>query len=116
MIGQEPKLSSTVHTLFSPAKINIGLSIVGRRADGKHELQSLFWPLSWGDDIELRRSKRLTVSTVWAEEPSSPTLLPSQESNLVYRALTGLPDKNRNWEITIRKKIPIGAGFGGGSS
>ncbi|RUM60653.1 MAG: 4-(cytidine 5'-diphospho)-2-C-methyl-D-erythritol kinase [Persephonella sp.] len=98
--------------LFSPAKINLGLWIVGKRPDGYHNIFTIYHTVDFGDKIYLKKTTRLRVST------SSP-IVPNDEENIVYKALkkfeefTGIePD----YEVFIEKNIPVGGGLGGGSS
>jgi 4-diphosphocytidyl-2-C-methyl-D-erythritol kinase len=109
--------ASTIH-IKSPAKINLGLRIVGRRADGFHSLESLFWPIDFCDDIFLKKSSRNSVETFWG--PAAPFCdqpLPSAQNNLVTRVLKFLPEPDAaGLTILIRKQIPLGSGLGGGSS
>jgi 4-diphosphocytidyl-2-C-methyl-D-erythritol kinase len=105
-----------VHKLFSPAKVNIGLSIVGRRPNGYHELQSLFWPLNFGDEIEISLDRTSTVKAEWdLSSTNIASVLPQGEENIVGRIFKKYPFKNK-YKILLRKNIPLGAGLGGGSS
>ena len=99
------------------AKINLRLDILGKRADGYHELRTIFQTLSLHDDIRLRTSKRPGISliiqgnTALASEPV--------QKNLVYRAVDAVKRKLKigaGVEIQLRKRIPAGGGLGGGSS
>ena len=102
--------------LFSPAKINLGLSIVGRRTDGFHLLESLFWPLNFGDSIEISNGDG-RVRTQW--DPMAPLQLtspPAQSENIVTKVLGSISGFQNDLDITIFKKIPMGGGLGGGSS
>ena len=107
----------------APAKINLSLRVVGRRADGYHLLDTIMVPVSLYDDIELLKLRR------GAEQKKNPAqliklrcdhpLVPDGEQNLAYRAARLLLDKAKSRqpiEIRIRKRIPVGAGLGGGSS
>ena len=96
----------------SPCKINLLLNILGKRADGFHELETVMQPINLCDRLEFERADsgvRLTCS-----DP----LLPTNGKNLVHRAATlflktaGLQDGVR---IHLDKKIPVAAGLGGGS-
>src|SRR3984885_9271677 len=103
------------YQLRAPAKINLGLSVVGRRADGYHELQSLFWPIDLEDELILTPAPENRIHTFWDDDAAFPyTPLPSTKNNLALRAteevLTG------KWSLQLRKRIPIGGGLGGGSS
>ncbi len=102
---------------FPNAKINLGLNIVSRRSDGYHNLETIFYPIDLKDGLEIIESNseekyRLYQTGVNLEgEPSN---------NLVIKALdlirahtkTNIP----NIDIHLLKKIPTGAGLGGGSS
>lgn len=97
----------------APAKINLFLHIVGRRADGYHLLQTAFRMLDWGDEITLRRrDDGLIVRTT--EVPGVPA-----DSDLVVRAARALQAATGSRfgaEIGVLKRIPMGGGLGGGSS
>lgn len=98
--------------ILAPAKINIGLALLGRRDDGYHELRTLFQAVSLYDRLRLRRARR----GVRVLCPSLPGL---GEGNLAHRAAalffekTGLSGGVR---IDLQKRIPAGGGLGGGSS
>lgn len=91
--------------LLSPAKLNLGLWIVGRRPDGYHLLESLFWPIDLFDEIEIEPSPTNLV----AIENVDP------RDNTVFKLLEQNP-KLGKWAVSIKKRIPMGAGLGGGSS
>ena len=100
-------------SLRSPAKLNLFLHIVGRRADGYHLLQSVFQLIDWCDTIHL---KRISENEVRRINPI-PGVLPEQD--LVVRAANLLKDFCKievGVEINLHKEIPMGAGMGGGSS
>jgi 4-diphosphocytidyl-2-C-methyl-D-erythritol kinase len=94
------------------AKINLGLSILGRRPDGYHEIQTIFQTISLCDELEFRTSSRLELSC--ENLPDTP-----KEENLIWKAAASLAAKTAGTQgasITLRKRIPSGAGLGGGSS
>jgi 4-diphosphocytidyl-2-C-methyl-D-erythritol kinase len=107
----------------APAKINLSLRVVGRRADGYHLLDTIIVPVSLYDEIEIRKV-RLPAKNKKLAPPSIKVickhpLVPSDENNLAYRAARLLLEKAKSEqpiEIRIRKRIPVGAGLGGGSS
>ena len=100
-------------TLRSPAKLNLFLHIVGRRADGYHLLQSVFQLIDWCDTIHLKlipQNEIRRIDPIAGVEP---------ENDLVVRAAKLLKDFcqiESGVEIGLQKEIPIGAGMGGGSS
>lgn len=101
--------------LSSPAKVNLSLAITGRREDGYHELVSLVAPLEFGDLVEVRVSGKKGGITLECEEPG----IPADASNLAYWAAERFREAFRIEEaldIRIEKRIPAGAGLGGGSS
>ena len=104
--------------LTAPAKINLGLSIVGRRLDGYHLLESLFWPINLADEIQIEFSERFAVETFWADDAATTEqVLPDETENLAYKAMMRVfPGSLPKWRIRIRKHIPLGGGLGGGSS
>ena len=100
-------------SLRSPAKLNLFLHIVGRRADGYHLLQSVFQLIDWCDTIHL---KSIAENEVRCINPI-PGLPPEQD--LVVRAANLLKEFCKiesGVEINLHKEIPMGAGMGGGSS
>ena len=100
-------------SLRSPAKLNLFLHIVGRRADGYHLLQSVFQLIDWCDTIHL---KSIAENEVRRINPI-PGVPPEQD--LVVRAANLLKEFCKieaGVEINLHKEIPMGAGMGGGSS
>ena len=100
-------------TLRSPAKLNLFLHIIGRRADGYHLLQSVFQLIDWCDTIYLKRISENAVRRI------NPIPGVSPEEDLVVRAANLLKEfckVNVGVEIDLKKEIPMGAGMGGGSS
>ncbi len=97
----------------APAKINIGLHILSKREDGYHNLETLFYPLSnLYDTLYITKSD----SPVYTCSDKS---LKTDSSNLIVKAVLLLEKVfNRKFPVTIRleKRIPMGAGLGGGSS
>ena len=100
--------------IAAPAKINLWLRVLGRREDGFHEIESLFLPLDLADRLKIER----TDSPDMAFSCDDPAL-PAGEDNLVvkaarlFRERTGVTGGVR---ILLEKRIPQGAGLGGGSS
>jgi 4-diphosphocytidyl-2-C-methyl-D-erythritol kinase len=95
------------------AKINLGLQIVGKREDGYHDIETVFHPVNLFDTIELE-----ACGHEIAIESSDPNLA-SDESNLCWKAADTIrKDVNVTCgvKIHIDKRIPTGAGLGGGSS
>lgn len=100
-------------SIFSPAKINLGLSIIGRDSKQYHLIESVFLPLDFGDEISIAPASETSVSMSWHPEAPIPSELPTEKENLVSRLLPHIPG---HWRVGITKKIPLGAGLGGGSS
>ena len=102
----------------APGKINLGLRVVGRRADGYHELVSLFAPLDFGDEVEVAVSESTSLELEIKLEGTS-RAVPSDATNLAYRAAKAFAEAaglNCRIELRIEKRLPVGAGLGGGSS
>jgi 4-diphosphocytidyl-2-C-methyl-D-erythritol kinase len=100
-------------TLPSPAKLNLFLHILDRREDGYHNLQTLFQILDYGDQLSFSVNKQPEINLISAIEDVAP------QDNLVFKAARALQQAtNCRWgcEIQLDKKIPMGAGLGGGSS
>ncbi len=100
--------------LESPAKINLRLEILRRREDGYHEIRTIFQKISLSDKLlfTLKKKKGIFITT---NQPN----LPVGKRNLVYRAAQFMVERTGfqgGIYIQIEKKIPLGAGLGGGSS
>ena len=104
--------------VFASAKVNLGLRVLGTRADGFHALDSVVALLGFGDDVELEPAETTTLETV--DDGVGLGALPTDiERNLAVRAVrllereVGRPLPTR---IRIVKRIPLGGGLGGGST
>jgi 4-diphosphocytidyl-2-C-methyl-D-erythritol kinase len=100
-------------TVFSPAKLNLYLRVIRRLPDGYHELVTLFQRISLGDTLRL--AKRRQGLSLRCDVPG----LSCGPDNLISRAYDLLKERFPHLggvRIFLRKKIPIGAGLGGGSS
>ncbi|MFY2762454.1 4-(cytidine 5'-diphospho)-2-C-methyl-D-erythritol kinase [Arenimonas sp. MALMAid1274] len=98
----------------APAKINLFLRILGRRPDGYHDLQTVFQLLDWGDTVHLRPRPDGRVHRVQAQGYTVP-----EDQDLVVRAarlLASAGNTSQGVDISVEKRIPLGGGFGGGSS
>jgi 4-diphosphocytidyl-2-C-methyl-D-erythritol kinase len=107
-------MSRPIITLPAFAKINLSLRVLGKRADGYHEIDTVFQTISLHDTIALTVTDSPEI--VFSCDDRS---LPTSADNLVYRAARALqacfaPDKGAH--IRLAKRIPIRAGLGGGSS
>jgi len=101
-------------SVLSPAKINILLKVLGKRADGYHELYTLMEPISLFDKISIEANEGDSISIECAHSE-----VPSDNSNLAGRAAELFLEKTgltKALTIKIDKSIPVGAGLGGGSS
>ncbi len=100
--------------VFSPAKINLFLAITGRRPDGFHDLVSVVAPLDFGDTLRIEETSE-GVTMLECSDRS----LACDETNLVVRAAHAFRAAS-GWQggvrIYLEKRIPMGAGLGGGSS
>jgi len=99
----------------APAKINLSLKILGRRNDGFHELDTLIAPISLYDEIRIDK-RRLGKGIEFRCDDSS---IPQGDENLAVRAAKAFFDTTKiepALSIELKKKIPHGAGLGGGSS
>jgi 4-diphosphocytidyl-2-C-methyl-D-erythritol kinase len=96
----------------SPCKVNLLLNILGRRADGFHELETVMQPVNLCDDLTFKR----TNSGI--ELTCSDPALPTDENNLVYQAAAAFLKSagiSSGVRMRLEKKIPMAAGLGGGS-
>jgi 4-diphosphocytidyl-2-C-methyl-D-erythritol kinase len=103
--------------LRSSAKVNIGLHLVGKRPDGYHLLETLYYPLpALSDMLLIMRDEGEGCQVIMEEFEGSIPL----EENLVYKAWRLMTDELEKTKagvvVRVKKTIPAGAGLGGGSS
>jgi 4-diphosphocytidyl-2-C-methyl-D-erythritol kinase len=98
--------SSSTIELEAPAKLNLWLEVLGRRPDGYHEIDSFLAEIDLADTVRLDKATEISLHV-----EGSPA--PADESNLAWRAAAALGVGAR---IHLVKRIPAGAGLGGGSS
>ncbi|WP_440464666.1 4-(cytidine 5'-diphospho)-2-C-methyl-D-erythritol kinase [Psychrobacter sp. ASPA161_6] len=130
--------AKTTITRLSPAKINLFLHITGKRADGYHDLQTVFRLLDWGDYLHFSVTDDAVISTADNRLDANKLCLQlltltgadaitaSIDDNLIFKAAhallafviesTKLPKQLASVQITLDKHLPMGAGLGGGSS
>jgi 4-diphosphocytidyl-2-C-methyl-D-erythritol kinase len=106
-------MMETLH-LESPAKVNLRLDILKKRKDGYHEVRTILQKISLHDTLlfSLKEGRGISITT---DHPH----LPTGKRNLVYQAAQSVLKKSgykAGVRIEIKKKIPLGAGLGGGSS
>jgi 4-diphosphocytidyl-2-C-methyl-D-erythritol kinase len=114
-----------IATRRAPAKINLGLRILGRREDGYHLLESLFVPVDLADELRVEaapgRPGGVGLTLIRAEDAAEGVLegIPEDERNLAWRAASRFLEAagtEARVHITLTKRIPSAAGLGGGSS
>ena len=113
MINPQPSLPEI--TVFAPAKINVILRILDRRPDGFHNLWSIMQTVALQDEVQIR----LCPDRQDIQLRCDATHLAVDQSNLVYRAAAEVlarAQQSIGLDIELRKRIPMGAGLGGGSS
>jgi 4-diphosphocytidyl-2-C-methyl-D-erythritol kinase len=132
----EPSVSMI--TRLSPAKLNLFLHITGKRADGYHNLQTVFRLLDWGDYLHFSVSDNAVISTIASELNANQfchqllildgaeAITTNIEDNLIFKAARALlafaiqsntlPEQLAQVRIILDKHLPMGAGLGGGSS
>jgi len=99
--------------VFAPAKINLSLKILGRRDDGFHEIETLIVPISLCDEMKIEKNER------GIEFRCDDPFVPLSDDNLVIQAAKSFfvaTELEPAVSIELKKKIPLGAGLGGGSS
>ena len=103
--------------LFPPAKLNLGLHVLGKRDDGYHALESIFLPLGWTDILEVLVDRSVapgTLQTTW----TGLDIPGDSGDNLVVKAHRLLADRHElpGLSAYLHKVLPMGAGLGGGSA
>lgn len=97
----------------APCKINTHLRIMDRRSDGFHDLESVFQALSFGDELQIESLKERFACDLLMDGPVPP------ERNIVHKAVAAFRRETGfggGVRIAVVKRIPFGAGLGGGSS
>ena len=100
--------------LLSPAKVNLRLEVLGRRADGYHEIRTIMQRINLCDRLRISLREEEGIKVI-ADLPR----LPVDAGNLAYRAASFLLEEGKarvGVELNIHKEIPISSGLGGGSS
>lgn len=97
----------TPATVFAPAKLTLSLRITGVREDGYHLIDAEMATLDFADELRIEEGEGLVMLTDYEAENLDPS------ENLIAKALTLA---NRQAKITVVKRIPMGAGLGGGSA
>lgn len=101
--------------LQAPAKTNLWLRVTGKREDGFHGIETRMLPLSLSDDLEITPLPEKYGVSLTSNDPS----LPTGEENLVMKAVRAIETRtgrSLSARIHLHKRIPHGAGLGGGSS
>lgn len=104
--------------VFAPAKLTLSLRMTGLRSDGFHLIEAEMVTLDFGDDLLITPSPGVESSLVMElhtgrDDPSNPMVIPDGQSNLVLQAMRMV---GRMAQIRLIKRIPPGAGLGGGSA
>ncbi|MDO5075020.1 MAG: 4-(cytidine 5'-diphospho)-2-C-methyl-D-erythritol kinase [Bacteroidales bacterium] len=103
--------------VYPCCKINLGLNIVARRSDGYHNLETVFYPIPLHDNLEVLEARNATAPYLLHQ--TGLDVEGSPDNNLVVRVLNLLREDYKQIppvEIWLHKRIPSGAGLGGGSS
>lgn len=102
--------------VFSNCKINLGLNVINKRLDGFHNLKTVFYPINWLDALEVIEDDRSKNRFNFSQ--SGLTIDVPIENNLIYKAWQLINNKTKLPPIKVNlvKRIPMGAGLGGGSS
>lgn len=120
-VGKDPKRFGTIEVLEvsenriflrSPAKVNLFLNVLGKRKDGYHEIETVMQAVSLWDDIAVE------IGGEGVRVFCSDSRVPTDEGNIVWKAATMFMEEfgiGDNIRIEIAKRIPVGAGLGGGS-
>ncbi len=101
--------------VLAPAKINLYLDVLGRRDDGFHQLETVFQTLDLADELVVQLVPGIPRISLTCSDPT----IPADANNLAWRAAAAVLAKRPQAggaAITLHKRIPHGAGLGGGSS
>jgi 4-diphosphocytidyl-2-C-methyl-D-erythritol kinase len=106
-LGAAPFSSSPLVIVRAPAKVNLTLEILNRQDDGYHRLRSVMVPIALADEIAIEPAEAFRFRCDRAELGGD---------NLVVRAFAAAGLRDAPFDVTLEKRIPVGAGLGGGSS
>jgi 4-diphosphocytidyl-2-C-methyl-D-erythritol kinase len=107
-----PSENPSVPARRAPAKVNLGLHVLRRRADGDHDIETVLLRIGWADHLTARSADTLSLT---CSDPS----LPTGEANLCMQAAQRLAEAfgvDAGAALHLEKRLPYGAGLGGGSS
>ncbi len=119
------KQSRTVVDVQSPAKLNLYLDVLGKRADGFHEIETILCPVNLFDRIRVERCSHSRIELELVLPAAEPDIddpawrIPGDEGNLVVRAARRVQTclgTTQGCHIRLEKNVPAAAGLGGGSS
>jgi 4-diphosphocytidyl-2-C-methyl-D-erythritol kinase len=101
---------------FPNAKINFGLRVTGKRIDGYHDIETIFYPVQFSDCLEFAVSDQKARKDILVVTGINPGT--DQDDNLVIKTIKKIRERNAFpfLKIHLHKVIPVGAGLGGGSS
>jgi 4-diphosphocytidyl-2-C-methyl-D-erythritol kinase len=105
-------MTNTVFERIAPAKLNLGLHVLRKRPDGYHDLETVFLRIAWCDVLTARPAEQITLTC-------SDATLTTDETNLVMKAARRLAEAcgvEHGAALHLDKRLPHGAGLGGGSS
>ena len=97
-----------------PAKLNLNLSILSKRIDGMHEINTQFQLINLFDDMLIKKTSNKNINV-----KTNASLSIDGKKNIVFKAIEALSEytgKEISCDVNIEKNIPIGGGLGGGSS
>ncbi len=103
----------------APCKINLHLGVFDRRSDGYHPIESIFQLLEFGDVLWIDSLKKSSGIELCVEGPVSLNSSVPPEQNIAYKAVRlfqSASGDDSGWYICLEKRVPLGAGLGGGSS
>jgi len=100
-------------SILAPAKINLYLRVLGRRPDGFHDVETLFQSVDWGDTVEVALTGHGVTLSVGGPDLGPVTENLAYRAAVMYRKAAGVQS---GIHVSLVKRIPAGAGLGGGSS
>jgi len=106
----------TALSIFAPAKLNLFLAVTGRRADGFHDLVSVVAPLDFGDTVRVEPARGFSLECDDPEVPRGGDNLVLKAAEVFAEAAAAAGRGTTGARLLLEKRIPVGAGLGGGSS